>query len=81
MKKMFIATIWVAGLLMTMFIGCGPRGAEINESSNTNSRIKVKYDDGYDTRYEIIEVDGTEYIAPFNGGITPLIKPDSNHTY
>ena len=76
MKKLIDGTICVAALLTVILIGCGPKGAEINENSNTNSRIKVKYDDGYIGSYQIIEVDGTEYIAQINGGITPLIKAD-----
>jgi hypothetical protein len=75
MKKSIIGIICVAALLTVMLIGCGPKGAEINE----NSRIKIKFDGGYSAVYQIIEVDGTEYIAPLNGGITPLIKSDSKN--
>jgi hypothetical protein len=69
MKKIFIATI-----LAVTFIGCGPKEAP----TEANSRIKVKYNDGRQAYYQIIEVDGVEYIAPINGGITPLIKPGSS---
>ena len=76
MKKSIIGIICVA-ILTVMVIGCGPKGVEINE----NSRIKIKFDGGYGAYYQIIEVDGTEYIAPNNGGITPLIKSDTSRNY
>lgn len=76
MKKLIDGTICVAAVLTVMLIGCGPKGAEMNDNSNVNSRVKIKDDGGYNAYYQIIEVDGTEYIAPINGGITPLIKAD-----
>ena len=80
MKKSIIGIICVA-ILTVMVIGCGPRGQEPTMNSETNSRIKIKFDGGYGAYYQIIEVDGTEYIAPNNGGITPLIKSDTSRNY
>jgi hypothetical protein len=75
MKKSIIGIICVAALLTVMLIGCGPKVID----QDTNSRVKIKFDGGYSAVYQIIEVDGTEYIAPLNGGITPLIKSDSKN--
>jgi hypothetical protein len=88
--KLVDTIICVIAVFVVCFIGCGPKEVPLNQdptngqsqsdstssngNSETSSRIKIKYDDGYNAHYQIIEVDGVEYVAPISGGITPLIK-------
>lgn len=47
----------------------------VNEANEANKRIHLKAFERCDIEwYQIIEVDGVEYIAPTNGGICPLVK-------
>jgi hypothetical protein len=52
---------------------------EVKPISKDQDRVKVVYNKIVHVGYQIIEVDGIEYIANLSGGITPLIKPSSKN--
>ena len=53
------------------------RDLKVKISSKNQDRVKVIYNEKVHVGYQIIEVDGVEYIASLSGGITPLIKSNN----
>jgi hypothetical protein len=53
----------------------------VKNTSENQDRVKVVYNKIVHVGYQIIEVDGIEYIANLRGGITPLIKPSSKNGF
>jgi hypothetical protein len=67
MKYVLILAIAALGLT-----GCGDRPSS---DSEVGKRIKFKYSNNEGQfQYEIIEVDGIEYLTSSRGGIYPLVK-------
>jgi uncharacterized lipoprotein YehR (DUF1307 family) len=63
--------ILIALTLVLVLTGCGN-----SEEAKTQvePRIKGKGVFHLYATYEIIEIDGVEYVATYNGGICPLVK-------
>lgn len=72
--------------MITIFFGCNNATEMRNEYKekirkelNTKGRIIGKEYDSFNSHgYEIIEIDGHEYISTSDGGICPLIKDSIN---
>jgi len=54
---------------------------EVETTLENKARIEIEvtYNNKDSVGYQIIKVDGVEYIASLKGGITPLIKPSSKN--
>jgi hypothetical protein len=68
MKKSFL-TLAVA----TLFASCTT--TPVDKNAETSHRIVGKEHNVYDgVSYQIIEVDGVEYLCAYQGGMCPLVK-------
>lgn len=71
--------ILIALTFLFMLTGCGNSEAEkTKQTTQTNSRIKSKGVFHLYATYEIIEIDGVEYVSTYQGGLCPLVKDTTN---
>lgn len=61
-----------------MLTGCGH--SEVEKTPQRDSRIKSKGVFYLLGIYEIIEIDGVEYVSSYKGGLCPLVKQNSDKT-
>ena len=60
---------------LTLFLGC-TTNSNIKQDDNSFGRIKILESRTIEgTIYHIIEVDGTQYLSHYKGGIVKLEKP------
>lgn len=72
-----LAQIAIIALILSVVVSCCNRVPK--QETVKESRVKSVYYNEFQFPYEIIEVDGTQYLVNYQGGIIPLVT-DSTKT-